>query len=90
MKVKTGTARIAWGVVLIVVLGFLLLRALLMVVIGSALGNDGATQAGAFVGLLIVGALLFGAIRLLLRGLTERRVYLASLTAPTQAPAVEL
>lgn len=89
MKVKTGTARIAWGIVLIVIVGFLLLRGLLMLVIGSALGNDGAFQAGAFVGVLLVGALLFASIRLLLRGLTERRVYLASLIVRPTGTAVE-
>lgn len=89
MKIKTGTARIAWGIVLIVVLGFLLLRGLLMLLIGSALGNDGAFQAGSFIGVLLVGALLFASIRLLLRGLTERRVYLASLTPQATGTAVQ-
>jgi hypothetical protein len=88
MELKTGTTRIALGIIANVVVGFLVLRGLLIAAFGPLTGADALSQLGNLVGLMVLTVLLFASIRLLLRGLNERRIYLATVTTRTQAEAV--
>lgn len=75
----TGTPRIVAGIILIVVLGLFALRGLLVLVLGSLTGVDGAYLVGSLLGVIIVTALLVLVIlRVLSRGLAQRRAYLAT------------